>query len=539
MSGREGGRSAFVVGVGILISRLTGLLRNYLVTYWFGLSAVNDAYNTAFKIPNAVRNLLGEGTMSASFVPVYSTLLARGDERGARALANAMLGLLLMAVSVLTLVGIASAPLLTQVLASGFSGETAELTTRLTRILFPMTGVMVLSGWCLGVQNAHRRFFWSYASAAMWSLAQIGLLLVGGPRSGGDMVQLVTWLAWATLGGALLQVGAQLPEVLRLAGPLRPTLDRTVTGVMQTLRNVVPVVTALGAVQVSSFIDLQIASYLPEGAVSSMTNANTIALLPVSLFGVSVAASSLPEFSRDSGTQAMDALLERLRAGWQRILFYIVPSAMVFIALGGYVVGMLYRGGRFTAADQQTVHIVLAAFAVGMGSFASVKLLASCHYALQDYKTPLRASLTSIAVSAVASLALAYVLRRTTYAAAGIALGTSLGSYTNLSILMGGLRARLGTIYTPGMWYGTRRIVVAALAATVVGVAAMLLQQAVAPTLHPRLAGLPVLGAFALTYLAVAWWMGSAEAARWLRRPARGASAGTSAGTAAGATDVR
>ncbi len=526
MSGREGGRSAFVVGAGILISRLTGLVRNYIVTYWFGLSAVNDAYNTAFKIPNAVRNLLGEGTMSASFVPVYSGLLARGDERGARALANAMLGLLMLAVSVLTLLGIASAPLLTRLLASGFSGETAALTTRLTRILFPMTGVMVLSGWCLGVQNAHRRFFWSYASAAVWSLAQIALLLVGGPRSGGDLVQLVTWLAWATLVGSLLQVGAQMPEVLRLTGPLRPTLDRTVSGVMQTLRNVVPVVTALGAVQVSSFIDLQIASYLPEGAVSSMTNANTIALLPVSLFGVSVAASSLPEFSRDSGTQAMDALLERLRAGWQRILFYIVPSALVFIALGSYIVGMLYRGGRFTAADQHTVHMVLAGFAVGLGSFASVKLLASCHYALQDYKTPLRASLTSIAVSAVASLALAYALRRTSYAAAGIALGTSLGSYMNLHILMGGLRARLGTIYTPAMWLGTRRIVLASVAATAVGVAGMSLQHAVLPTLHPRLAGIPVLGAFSVTYLVVAWWMGSAEAARWLRQRPRAAGGG-------------
>jgi putative peptidoglycan lipid II flippase len=520
MSGREGGRSAFVVGVGILISRLMGLVRNYVVTSAFGLSAVTDAYNTAFKIPNAVRNLLGEGTMSASFVPVYSGLLARGDERGARALANAMLGLLLAAVSVLTLIGIVSAPLLTRVFATGFEGETAALTTRLTRILFPMTGVMVLSGWCLGVQNAHRRFFWSYASAAMWSLVQIVVLLIGGPRAS-DAVQLVTWLAWATLGGALLQIAAQLPEVLRLAGPLRPTLDRTVTGVVQTLRNVVPVVTALGAVQVSSFIDLWIASYLPEGAVSSMTLANNIALLPVSLFGVSVAAASLPEFSRESGTHAIDALRERLRGGWQRILFYIVPSALAFIALGNYVVGMLYRGGAFTAADQRTVHIVLGAFAVGLGSFASVKLLASCHYALQDYRTPLRASLTSIVVSAITSVVLAYALRRTTYAAAGIALGTSLGSYTNLSILMRGLRERLGTIYTPAMWQGTRRIVLATLAATGVGLAAMVVQQRVVPALHTRVAGIPVLMAFGITYLVVAWWMGSAEAARWLRQRPR------------------
>lgn len=516
MSSAEGGRGAFVVGAGILVSRLAGLLRNTAFAYWFGVSAVTDAYNAAFKIPNAVRNLLGEGAVSASFVPVYSGMLARGEIREARALANAILGLLFAAVSMLTLVGIAVAPGLTTLLAPGFSGETRELTTRLTRILFPMTGVMVLSGWCLGVQNAHRRFFWSYASAAMWSLAQIGLLMVGGPRAT-DTAQLAVWLAWATLGGAVLQVGAQLPQVLALVRPLRPTVDRAAAGVMTTLRNVVPVVAALGAVQVSSFIDLQVASYLPEGATSNIANANVIALLPVSLFGVSVAAASLPEFSRDSGTLALDALRERLRSGWQRILFYIVPSALVFVALGDYVVGMLYRGGRFTATDQHDVHMVLAAYAIGLASFASVKLLASCHYALQDYRTPLRASITSIVVSAIASIAIAIPLRHSPLAATGIALGSSLGSYTNLSLLMGGLRARLGVLYTPTMWRGTRRIVVAALAATAIGVLCGTLQKQYVPTLHPRIAGVPVLAAYALTYLVVAWAMGSAEAARWLR----------------------
>lgn len=516
MSRTEGGRGAFVVGAGILVSRLSGLLRNTAFNYWFGVSAVTDAYYAAFKIPNAVRNLLGEGAVSASFVPVYSGMLARGEVREARALANAVLGLLFAAVSALTLVGIVAAPALTSMLAPGFSGETRELTTRLTRILFPMTGVMVLSGWCLGVQNAHRRFFWSYASAAVWSLAQIGLLVVGGPRAAGA-AQLATWLAWATLAGAALQVAAQMPEVLALVRPLRPSLDRTAAGVVTTLRNLVPVITALGAVQVSSFIDLQIASYLPEGATSNISNANTIALLPVSLFGVSVAAASLPEFSRDSGTLAIDALRERLRSGWQRILFYIIPSALVFVTQGDYVVGMLYRGGRFTAANQHDVHMVLAAYAVGLASFASVKLLASCHYALQDYRTPLRASITSIVVSTVASIAIAFPLRHSPLAATGIALGSALGSYANLSLLMRGLRARLGALYTPAMWRGTSRIAIATVVATIVGVLCSAAQQRFAPAMHPRLAGVPVLGVYALTYLGVAWALGSVEAARWLR----------------------
>ena len=520
MTEGRGGRAAFVVAAGILISRLVGLLRNTAFAYYFGAGAASDAYNAAFRIPNAVRNLLGEGTLSAAFVPVYSRLLGRNDEAAARALANAVLGLLLAAVSVLTLVGIATAPWLTAALAAGFDEPTRALTTRLTRVLFPMTGVMVLSGWCLGIQNSHRRFFWSYASAAMWSIAQIALLLVGGPRAA-DAEQLSVWLAWATLAGALLQVAAQLPEVLRLAGPLRPTLSAANDGVKQVLRNVAPVVTALGVVQISGMVDLQIASFLPAGAATNITYANTLALLPVSLFGVSVAAASLPEFSRDSGALALDALREKLRGGWQRILFYVIPSAVVFIVLGDYCVGMLYRAGRFGAAEQRVVHTVLAGYAVGLVSFGSVKLLGSAFYAMQDYRTPLRASMLSIVVSAVAAVGIAVPLRDSPYATAGIAVGSALGSYMNLVVLARGLRERLGTLYTPAMWEGTRRIVLAAGAAGLAGAAARVAHQHWAAALHVRLAALPVLGVFAVTYLVTAWWMGSAEAARWVRRPVR------------------
>ncbi len=516
MTGRGGGRAAFVVGSGILVSRLVGLLRNTAFAYFFGSGAVSDAYSAAFKIPNAVRNLLGEGTLSASFVPVYSRLLEHDDAAAARTLANAMLGVLLLVVSVLTLLGMLLAPALTTALAPGFDGPTRELATRLTRILFPMTGVMVLSGWCLGVQNSHRRFFWSYASAALWSIAQIVLLLVWGPHAESAAV-LAIWLAWATLIGALLQVGAQMPEVLRLTGPLRPTLALRAEGLMQTLRNVMPVVTALGAVQVSSFIDLQIASYLPSGATTNMAYANTLGLLPVSLFGVSVAAAALPDLSRDYGVQALDVLRERLRGGWQRILFYIVPSAVALIVLGDYCVGILYRAGRFGPSEQQVVHWILAAYSVGLVSFASVKLLASVHYAFQDYRTPLRASIVAIVISAVTAVAIALPLRRSPFATAGIALGSALGSYVNLIILVGGLRRRLGALYTPAMWVGMRRILIATMCAALVGTLARWAHMHWMPALHPRVAGIPILGMFGLTYLLTAWWTGSGEAARWLR----------------------
>ena len=520
MSADRGGRAATVVGAGILASRLTGLVRTYLFGHFFGLSMEADAFNAASKIPNIMRTLLGEGALSASFVPVYSRLLVKGNERGANALAGAVLGLLMASVSILTLVGIAAAPALTTVLTPHFIGEKRELTIQLTRILFPMTALMVLSGWCLGVQNSHRRFFWSYASAALWNVAQIALLVGWGSRAN-SMQQLAVWLAWATLLGSVLQVAAQMPEVLRLVRPLRVSLNRAAQGVAETMRNVVPVVTALGVVQLSSLIDLQIANFLPDGAISGLNYANIIVQLPVALFGISVAASSLPEFSRDSSVVDHTALLERLRGGWQRILFYIVPSSIACIVYGDLIVGLLLRSGRFGGAEQRVVHGVLAAFAVGLISFGSVKLLASAHYALQDYRTPLRASLVSLAVSACISIAVAWPFRHSVYGAAGIALGTAVGSYVNLAVQIRGLRARLGALYTSHMWQGTRRI------ATATGVAAI----AAAPIRYflgadvPLLTAPPTLGVFTLVYLIVAWRMGSGEAARWLRQPARAGAA--------------
>ncbi len=519
-----GGRAALVVGAGILLSRLVGLLRNTAFAWYFGAGPVADAYNAAFRIPNAVRNLLGEGTISASFVPVYARLLAQGDARGARAVAGAVLGFLLAGVAVLTLAGIVAAPWLTRVLAAGYAAETQALITRLTRVLFPMTGLMVLSGWCLGIQNSHRRFFWSYASAALWSVAQIALLVGWGGRAA-SLVELAWWLAWATLAGAALQIAAQLPEVLRLVGLVRPTLDRALDGARQTLRNMLPVTAALGVVQLSSFVDQVIASFLATGALSSLTYASTIALLPVSLFGVSVAAAALPELARDSTAPDLDALRERFRGGWQRILFYIVPSALAFVVLGDYCAGILYRGGAFGAEAQRVVHAVLAAMAVGLLSFASVKLCASVFHALQDYRTPLRAALASLAVSAALAAALAAAWREAPYGASAIALGSAAGSYVNLFVLTRGLRARLGPLYTPAMWRGTRRIALAAGAAGALALAGRWGASLVAPAAHPRVAGPPLLAAFALAYLGTAWWLGSGEAARWLRLAPRGRTA--------------
>ena len=509
---RSAGRAASLVGAGILVSRLVGFVRNFVFARYFGDSAAADAYNAALKIPNIVRNLLGEGTISASFIPVYSALLGRADEQSSRRLAGAVLGILLAATSVLTIVGMLAAPLLTALLVGEWDVAKQELTTRLVRVLFPMTGLMVISGWCLGIQNSHRRFFISYASAALWSVTQIALLLAWGPRAA-DLARLAWWLSWATLAGALLQVAAQLPEVIRLAGPLRPTLDRAAPGVRDTLRNFVPVVIALGVVQLSGLVDIWLAAWLPDGALASLEYARYVFLLPIGLFGISIAAASLPELAREGAASAHEALRARLTDGWLRVLFYIVPVTLVFVAFGDHIVSLLYRSGEFGAAETRVVHVILGAFALGLTGFASVKLLASAHYALQDYRTPLRAGILSLIVGSGTAAALTLSMRNSLLGAAGIALGSSVAAYVNLAALALGLRRRVGLAFTGAMWRATARIVVATLAATL---AAWLAERALA-TAHFRLAAAGTLLAFGGIFLLSAHLMGSREAGRWLR----------------------
>ncbi len=506
------GRAASFVAGGIFVSRIIGFVRDRLFAHYFGSSAAADAFNAAVKIPNVLRNLLGEGALSASFIPVYSAALERADENQARALANTVLGILLLVTSALTLVGIAAAPVITAIVATGFDPVRAALTTRLVRVLFPMSALMVLSGWCLGIQNSHRKFFNAYASAALWSLAQIVLLVGWGSRAA-SLAQLAWWLAWATLVGSFLQVLAQLPQVIPLVRPLRPQLTLDVAGVRETLGNFVPVVTALGLFQISSLIDLQIAAWLPTGSVANLGYATRLYMVPIALFGISVAAASLPEFSRESA-DARDALVERLRGGWVRILFYIVPTTIAFLLYGDLIVAVLYRSGRFGAAEQRLVHLILAAYAVGLVGFSSVKLLASAYYALQDYRTPLVAAGVAIACGTVASLSVAIPFRHSPLAAAGLALGAAVGAYVNLFILRRGLHRTLGPLYTGPMWHATRRIVISTAVAAGVALPVRWL-------LRDRsvfLAAVATLPVFGVVYLVTAHRRGSQEATRWLRR---------------------
>jgi putative peptidoglycan lipid II flippase len=462
------GRHAFLVAAGILLSRAVGLIRQSVFSRYFGLLDAADAFNQAFRIPNFLQNLFGEGVLSASFIPVYARLLAEKDEEEAGRVAGAVGAILALATSVLVLVGVLLAPYLTYVIAPGFQGAKRELTVRLVRILFPGAGLLVASAWCLGILNSHRKFFLSYSAGVAWNVAMIATMLAFGRR---EQNALAVILAWGSVAGSALQFGVQLPVVLRLARRLRLHLETRSGHVRGVLRNFAPVFVSRGVVQISAYVDSLLASFLGQGAVAGLTNAQTLYLLPVSLFGMSVSAAELPAMSSAVGNQEEVAatLRARLNAGLRRIAFLIVPSAMAFLALGDVITRALFVRGRFTNADAEYVWGIVAGSAVGLLASTLGRLYSSTYYALRDTRTPLRYALVRVALTTglgyVAALPLPVWLGiNPRWGVAGLTASAGVAGWVEFALLRRTLNRRIGRTGLDA-WFTARLWMSAALGA--------------------------------------------------------------------------
>jgi putative peptidoglycan lipid II flippase len=452
---------AVAVAAGILLSRLAGLARERAIAHYLGISAAADAFRAALRVPNVLQNLLGEGVLSASFIPVYARLLAEGRTADASRMARAIASLLVFASSLMAAVGVLLADPLVELLAPGFETETRALTARLVRILFPGVALLVLSAWCLGVLNSHRRFFLSYASPVLWNTALIAALLAAGRRVAGQDFAIATWLAWGAVIGSLAQLLVQLPSVLRLLGAPTASSNSGLKdpNVRATLRAFGPVVIGRGSVQISGYVDQILASFLGQGIVAALANAQTLYLLPVSLFGMAVSAAELPEMSGVLGrVEAEEAraqqLRERLTSSLRRVVFFVVPSAALFITLGDSVVQLLFQSGRFGREATNTVWLLLAGSALGLTAATQGRLLASAFYALGDTRSPLRASLLRVGFTAVTGWLITLPLRQALgydarWGALGLTASASLAAWLEFESLRRMLTHRIGSVPIP------------------------------------------------------------------------------------------
>jgi len=445
---------ASLVAAGIFLSRVAGLIRDRVFAHYFGNSDAADVFKAALRIPNFLQNLFGEGVLSASFIPVYANLLARGDKEEARKTAGAVAALLALSTSLLVLLGVLTAPWLIEAIAPGFRGEKRELTVLLVRILFPGAGLLVASAWCLGVLNSHRKFFISYSAPVLWNIAMIaGMIAFGAGRAQNSLV-VVT--AWASVVGSLLQVAVQLPTVLRLLGGLKLSLAHRAENVRTVIRNFFPVFISRGVVQISAYIDAFLASWLPTGAVAALAYAQTLYTLPVSLFGMSVSAAELPVMSGAIGAadEVAQILRRRLNNGLRQITFLVVPSVVGFLALGDVIVAAIYQSGRFLRGDVIYVWGILAGSTVGLLASTLGRLYSSGFYALRDTRTPLRFAIVRVLLTTLLGYLAALPLPRVLgieqrWGVAGLTISAGIASWVEFTLLQRGVRRRVGQVGVP------------------------------------------------------------------------------------------
>jgi len=531
---------AVFVAAGILLSRIAGLVRERVFAHYLGNSDAAGAFKAALRIPNFLQNLFGEGVLSASFIPVYARLLAEKDEETAGRVAGVVATLLALSVSLIVAVGVLATPVIIGLVAPGFQGEVRELTVRIVRILFPGVGLLVLSAWCLGVLNSHHKFFLSYVAPVFWNIAMIATLVIFGGRLA--QYPLAVALAWGAVVGSVLQFGMQVPFVFRYAPEIRFGLDTSLAPVRAVFRNLGPVVISRGVVQLSAYIDGMIASFLGTNAVSGLGYAQTIYLLPIGLFGMSVAASELPQMSQAVGTpdEIFAALRVRLERGLRQIAFFVIPSVAAFVVLGRTLVAALYRTGAFGDEDTRYVWYILIGSTVGLLAATLGRLYSSAFYALRDTRTPLRFAIIRVVLTGALGYLFAFPLRPAMVAgleAAGVPLPQIAGGTLGLGAI--GLTASAGLAGWVEFWLlrqalGSKigrvqlalgfqlRLWASAMVAAAAALGAGRLYLSVAAgerlLLHPIAAAVVIVAVYGVVYFLGAFLAGVPEAKRTLGR---------------------
>jgi putative peptidoglycan lipid II flippase len=519
-SAGKGGRAALLVGAGILVSRISGLIRERVIAHYFGDSAVADAFRAAIRIPNLLNNLFGEGVLSASFVTVYSKLRAQGESEEADRLAGAVFGLLSLACAVLVALGVLSTPLLINIVAPGFRGDKRELTIQMVRILFPGTGLLVMSAWCLGILNSHRRFFLSYAAPVAVNVVMIATLIGFGRFT--DQDRLAVYLAWSSVAGCAVQFLIQLPRALQLVSHFQPVVETASESIQIVIRNFGPVFLSRGVVQVSAYIDSIIASMLPNGAVAALGYGQTISLLPVSLFSMSVSAAELPSLSSASGTEdeIAEFLRWRLQGGLRRIAFFVVPSAVAFLFLGDIVAGALYQTGRFGRSDTLYVWAVLAGSAVGLLATSLGRLYSSAFYALYDTRSPLNFAMIRVVLTTILGFLFAFWVPHWLHIDAkwgigGLTASAGIAGWVEFSLLRRALASRIGEVSLPvpflAILWGS----------ALLGAGFAFLVKLALGVSHPLLLAVVALAVYAALYLGGTYLLGIAECKSVIDKVAR------------------
>ena len=435
-------RSAGMVGLFTLLSRVLGLVRDAVVAATFQKRAT-DAFFVAFTIPNVLRRLLAEGSLTVAFIPVFTEYRERKGEDQARAMLSNMLGATLVVLLLVTVVGVVAAPWVVKLFAFGLTAEPQkfDLAVLLTRIMFFFLLAVGLSALAMGVLNTLRHFTAPALTPVVLNIFIISTVL----GTAGYMHHLglppVGALACGVVLGGFAQILLQMPFLARFKMLVWPRFDFTDPGVLRVGKLMLPAVFGLAIYEVNVILARQFASYLPEGSISYLYYAARLVEFPMGIFAVAMATVAMPSLSSHAAAGATDKLKQTYRYALRVVLFIILPASVGLAALAVPITSVLFQRGRFTHEMAVETAMTLLGFLAGLWAGAGVRQTVPVFYAMQDTRTPVKVAAASLAVYGVAAALLFQPL-----STLGLSLAVSCSSVVNFTLLLLLLRRRLGPL---------------------------------------------------------------------------------------------
>jgi putative peptidoglycan lipid II flippase len=481
-----------------MTSRVLGLIRDQVLAFLFGAGDQMDAYNIAFRIPNLVRDLFAEGAMSAAFVPTFTRTLANEGRERAWRLGSLVVNALLLATGIIVVLGMVFAGPITTAFASAY-GEVPgklELTTSLTRIMFPFLALVAVATALMGMLNSLHRFFIPAVSPAMFNVGSIICTVGLAPVMPLFGLPVIVAPAIGVLVGGFLQMAVQWPSLRREGYHYRPVLDFRDEGLRRVLVLMGPGVVGLAAVQINLFVNSILATAEGTSAVSALSYAFRLMYMPIGIFGVSIATAVVPTLSRHAARNDTAGMRDTVSSGLRMMLMLNVPATVGLIVLATPIVALIFEHGAFTPAHTAATAAALAFYAPGLVGYSAVKIAVPSFYSLRDSRTPVLVSAATVLLNVLLNLTLVHVMGFT-----GLALGTASSAIFNAATLLWLLRSRLGGIDGRRVSASFARISGASI---VMGLAAWATDAAIAAWLPARtvpVMGLRVCGSIAVAML--------------------------------------
>lgn len=440
-------KSAGIISLAVMASRVLGLVREVIFNSLFGASAsyAPDAFLMAFRIPNLLRDLFAEGALSSAFVTVFSDYQVTKGEKEAFRLSNLVLNALLLILGVLVLLGIIFAPEIVNIFASHYKAVPGkfELTVRMTRLMMPFILLVAMAAQAMGLLNSRNRFGIPALSSSFFNVGSIiGGVILAILMSGGSFahpiksviaqpIDGIIGMAYGVLIGGFLQLMIQVPSLHRAGYRYRPILSFRDEGVKRIFGLMAPAVIGAAAVQVNVLINSNFATSIPgNGAVAWLNSAFRLMQFPLGMFGVAIATATLPSISKNAALKELDSFRSTLASSMRLVFLLTIPSAVGLIVLGKPIIALIYERGAFHGNDTSHTAAALAFYAVGLAGYSAIKVLAPAFYALNDARTPMKISLLSIGVNFLMNWSLVGIMQER-----GLALSTSVVALLNFVLL--------------------------------------------------------------------------------------------------------